>query len=175
ADETDLEYSEPRRYKIKKNRVFIPDIPIDDDDAAVAAGEASDVKETPEEIDERIFDEAMRRTKARRAAEEKVSADEADTADKTDPDQLPLKEMPDTDDAGVTETVPPVETSSTDDTSDAAGTDSSGRVDLKKIFVNPEDAELLDRLADAYLNGDSEALKAGGEETEDDLTITRVG
>ncbi|MBR5633223.1 MAG: DNA translocase FtsK [Clostridia bacterium] len=175
ADETDLEYSEPRRYKIKKNRVFIPDIPIDDDDAAVAAGEASDVKETPEEIDERIFDEAMRRTKARRAAEEKVSADEADTADKTDPDQLPLKEMPDTDDAGVTETLPPVETSSTDDTSDAAGTDSSGRVDLKKIFVNPEDAELLDRLADAYLNGDTEAVKAGGEETEDDLTITRMG
>ncbi|MBQ6789766.1 MAG: DNA translocase FtsK [Clostridia bacterium] len=169
----DVEYSEPRRYRIKKNRAFIPDIPIDGEDEAEAVPAASAEAESPEEIDERIFDEAMRRTKARRAAEEKASADSADP-DETElgeiPDQLPLTEISDGEDE-VKETVTPV----ADVAAEKADSDKSERVDLKKIFVNPEDAELLDRLADAYLNGDTEALKSGSEETEDDLTITRVG
>ncbi len=171
-----VEYSEPRRYKIKRRRPFTPDIPIDgedeDGDKVIPSPEAV----TPDEIDEKIFDEAMRRTKARRAAEEKTAVNASDDSDDDTSDQLPLKELHDgdmgSDNDGETETVTPV----VDTTVTESDTETrSDRVDLKKIFVNPEDAELLDRLADAYLNGDTEALKSGGEETEDDLTITRVG
>ncbi len=168
----DVEYSEPRRYRIKRRHDFTPDIPIDGEDLPDESGERTPENVSPEEIDEKLFDEVMRRTKARRAAEEKAAAEagsDETSAEVVLPDQLPLMEIPDGDGEGAAEeTIAPVETAREDGKSEG--------VDLKKIFVNPEDAELLDRLADAYLKGDAMGVKSGvGDETEDELTITRVG
>ena len=128
--EEDVEYSEPRRYRIKRKRPFTPDIPIDGEDEVTEADAVSPEAVSPEEIDERIFDEAMRRTKARRAAEEKACAEDSaeGAADTESSDQLPLVEIHGGD-AGVTETVAPVDTAEPGD----AASPKNEKVDLKKI------------------------------------------
>ncbi len=184
----EMSYPEPQKYKInkvqKKKPKFSPDVPIDDD--FDNEPEEKKPSETPDEIDERIFEEAMRRTKARMAADEAVvsesenttgkAASDTDTArddvsvnaEDAKQDKKSVSEDVPEKTGETVEKVPPVEQSE-------KPAEGSG-VDLKKIFVNPEDAELLDKLADAYLSGDAEGVKSSnGEETEDELTITRVG
>ena len=148
----------PTRYKIKKKKEkFSPDVPIDD---LPSEAEVSETAETPEEIDERIFDEVMRRTKARIASENEATTNASDAADGGFTVDVNTGE--------VSEVIAPVATASNEASAE-------NKVDLSKIFVNPEDAELLDRLADAYLSGDISGVKSSGEASEDELTITRAG
>ena len=161
----EVQTAEPMKFKVKVKRKFSPDVPIDD----VTEEEAASVEEKPaqaenpteDEIDERIFDEVMRRTKARMVAEnEAASGDDSTT------------EAAEATPTVITETIAPIGESGevTEEKKDSAS------VDLKKIFVNPEDAELLDRLAEAYLSGDRDGVSSGAtdaETMESELTIVR--
>jgi len=165
------ENDEPQRFKLKQRCKFSPDVPIDDEPVTVAeSAPEAEHHESDAEIDERIFDEVMRRTKARIAAEnDTFEAPEAVGADETEiPAEIP---------AEIVETVPPVdEILDVCDEQENASDAPSASVDLKKIFVNPEDAELLDKLAEAYLNGDRDGVSSGAtdaEAMESELTIMR--
>ncbi|MGN1345438.1 MAG: DNA translocase FtsK [Eubacteriales bacterium] len=146
-------------------------------------------------VDERIFDEVMRRTRERieksrrtegfretsvpapktvqkettivtvdtetgEVVDERPAPPEDVPRDDALPDELFAEDAfsePDTD----TEPEPEEETDSTDTVrlaASVAGTDGDGAYDVSDIFVNPEDAELLDRLSEAYRQNSSASL-----------------
>jgi len=163
-----------QRFKVKKRKPFDADLPIDDPVAEheptleEQRAEAKD-PDTIDEINEKIFDEVMRRTKVRKEAEA-ISEAMPIPAEKEEDDVPWVTDDVEVDvtTGEVTEKVVPVAEAT------AETSESNGKVDLTKIFVNPEDAELLDRLADAYLSGDASGVKSAAGE-EDELTITRSG
>jgi len=163
-----------QRFKVKKRKPFDADLPIDDPVAEheptleEQRAEAKD-PDTIDEINEKIFDEVMRRTKVRKEAEA-ISEAMPIPAEKEEDDVPWVTDDVEVDvtTGEVTEKVVPVAEAA------AETSESNGKVDLTKIFVNPEDAELLDRLADAYLSGDASGVKSAAGE-EDELTITRSG
>lgn len=163
-----------QRFKMKKCKPFDADLPIDDpvDEKVLTLEEQramTDDPETIDEINEKIFDEVMRRTKVRKEAEAISEAMPIPGVDTNEaPDELHHDVELNVETGEITEKITPVAESPAD-----TG-ESDGKVDLTKIFVNPEDAELLDKLADAYLSGDASGVKSSAGE-EDDLTITRSG
>ena len=176
-DENGRTAGDTRRYRFRKNNPFDADIPIDDpveaDKSEMKDESKAESEETIDQINERIFDEVMRRTKVRRETEAiaEAVALPGEAGDNDVPwftDEVTVN----TETGEVTQKVPPVAEMSVPDVESAAD---DGKVDLTKIFVNPEDAELLDRLADAYLSGDASGVKSSGEADEDELTITRAG
>lgn len=158
GNSNDVHYT-PQRYRVRRRARFNADVPLDDDavtleDTAVTAqAEHIESQESESDIDERIFDEVMRRTKARMAAENASVAAVEDSCEKKEETLLPL-----------------------DEPSELPTEPGDGAVDLKKIFVDPEDAELLDKLAQAYLDGDRGGVKLSpdGVETGAELTVTRT-
>ncbi len=190
---------QPTIYKVKKRK--ITDIPLDEgeniapevDAAAALAG-----TEIPAgSVDEKIFDEVMRRTRERveknarkadvteaapgKKAAEPAKAEEelwvntatgevlepeallpqaVEPAAEVDDDEVPWEEDPmenvvefprpgalkEAEKTPVPAKAAPVKTEETD-----------GEVDLTGLFVNPDDAELLDRLSEAYLKKDDKA------------------
>ncbi len=140
----------PQRYRFKKKKVFVTDIPVEDP-IGLESELVPETTETADEIDERIFEEAMRRTRERRAAsrEEEVEDFTRNAETAVEPG----------------ETLEPVNTVE-------EGKDSAA-VDLKGLFVNPEDADLLDKLTEAYLNGESSGVKYSTEA--DGLDVVREG
>ncbi len=179
---------QPTKYRIKNRKKFVADIPIDED-ALVSEKEITDkvavVEPTEEEIDEKIFDEAMKKTKLRLEKELKEIADSipeeaygfnsatlpADTThDKEDFDGVDFDdELYADDDIPWDDDTATVTAEIVDSDSETNG----GKLDLERIFVNPEDAELLDRLADAYLNGEISSVKSSAADSVETLTLSR--
>ena len=144
---------EPQRFHVRRKQKFSTDIPIDEEENASDALKADEPDLSREEIDERIFDEVMKRTQAR-MARENMAKEEGDAREaEPEEEQRPI------------EVLEPIETSS-------ENTDESASLDLKKIFVNPEDADLLDRLAEAYLRPATGEGEGSGAE-EETLEIER--
>ncbi len=180
--------SEPQRYRYKKKAHFEADIPLDDEptekissDEPVKEAESAPVDEN--EIDERIFDEVMRRTKARMAAEGTLSPSDETASEDVPTDEFASESLSDARNGDIAENVhtessakisgeeklsPIIDTVFDDKTNED---ENSAAVDLKKIFVNPEDAELLDKLAEAYLNGERDGVRSGAA---DELSVTRT-
>lgn len=185
----------PTVYKVRKHKIV--DIPLENEayDAPVPEGLENDPV-LPEEnayaeasangnagaVDERIFDEVMRRTRERvernsRMAEEPAPVENTDSpqpvpspivrVDTTTGEVLPDVTEPVEDEdvpwyEDAPEVVPretiaaPARTANTTPkvTKQAAAESDvpvEEELDLSGLFVNPEDAELLDRLSDAYL------------------------
>jgi len=166
--ESEMPAVEPQRFRHKGRKKFSPDVPIDDvpeiEESPVTIPEEAE-KASEEEIDERIFDEVMRRTKARIIAENEAATD-------TEPEEV-IADTPVI--TEVTETLSPIDESTEEDVPVEEKKDSA-TVDLKRIFVNPEDAELLDKLAEAYLSGDRDGVSSGAtdaETMESELTVMR--
>ena len=162
----------PQRFRYKGRHKFSPDVPIDDEPVKEEIPLVKEETMSDEEIDERIFDEVMRRTKARMTAEsEEASLAAADVENES----AKLE-----DEAEVhAEVLSPVDVISSDEPEKDNENEKEGSasVDLKKIFVNPEDAELLDRLAEAYLKGDRDGVSSGAtdaETMESELTVMRA-
>ena len=161
--ETVRNESEPQRFRYRGRRKFDTDIPIDDESPALENTPEALPSAVEEEIDERIFDEVMRRTQARIAVENEAAAEEKAEA-------APV---------AVAEVIEPVKLEeNTEDSAEAVlhSGNESASVDLKRIFVNPEDAELLDRLAEAYLSGDRDGVSSGATDAEtmdSELTVIR--
>lgn len=141
-----------QRFRYRKKHRFSPDIPLDDDIAEDSVSETP-ATESPDEIDERIFDEAMRRTRKRREAERQEGAESSS--------EVPCDK---TDVAGETEAA-----DSENEVISAENLSVGDSNDLRGLFVNPDDADLLDRLAAAYLSGGGES------EGRDSLSVTRRG
>lgn len=166
-NEAEIASVAPQRFRYKGRQKFSPDVPIDEDVKTEEKIPETAESFTEEEIDERIFDEVMRRTKARIAVENEMSSETeteaSETAEKVTPE--------------IVESIAPVEeTAEAFEERDEKEEKGSASVDLKKIFVNPEDAELLDRLAEAYLNGDRDGVSSGAtdaEALESELTVMR--
>ena len=165
--ETVRNESEPQRFRYRGRRKFDTDIPIDDETPALENTPEELPSAVEEEIDERIFDEVMRRTQARIAVENEAAAEE-----KAEAAPIAVAEP----EAEVIEPIKLEE--NTEDSAEAVlhSDNESASVDLKRIFVNPEDAELLDRLAEAYLSGDRDGVSSGAtdaETMESELTVIR--
>ncbi len=193
----------PTVYKVRKHKVV--DIPLDDQEIDVPVVDGSDTNEPVQEettyteplsgtVDERIFDEVMRRTRERvernsRSAQTAVPVEKSENpiqsiptdegpvhVDTTTGEVLPdvaeteavpvapAEDAPEDDVPwyeDVLETTAPVPTESIAPTAKAASAKAApvsadenaaeGELDLSGFFVNPEDAELLDRLSEAYM------------------------
>ena len=124
--------AEPQKFRFKKKKKFDTDVPIDGEDVSAVPAEEEKPAETQEQIDERLFDEAMRRTKTRMAKEENGKTD------------APAENTDDSQKGKYDEIISAVN-------SEVASDVVTENVDLKKIFVNPEDADLFDKLSAAYL------------------------
>jgi len=191
---------QPTVYRVKRRK--ITDIPIDEGDEPAAQGSTIDLLEpVPPEadvVDEKIFDEVMRRTRERVEKSAKksgvdlqTSAAAGSSAGKTAPEKvqtLPTAEgnlQVDTATGEVlqAETIPqqeeddvpwyedsepmeecreftrPVMESAEKTETKATETpeETAESFDLSGFFVNPEDAELLDRLSEAYLKKDEKS------------------
>lgn len=161
----------PQRGKKKK---FSPDVPIDEDDFQNESDKQAENTdnnalqsdfEDENAIDERIFDEVMRRTKERREREE--SASESNAAETVRDEENIVNEGQSKEDP-LSESIEPL--------SEAASPEipeDSAEIDLKKIFVNPEDAELLDRLAEAYMTDKPITNENAPQNVRQTLEITR--
>lgn len=118
-----------QKYRYRRKNVHETDIPLDDDElhseSDTELSEQIAEVQPSDELDERIFEEAMRRT-AQRRANEQVTEETSEVIEAEETDSV------------------------TDEISDASS-----------LFVNPEDAELFDRLAERYLN-DGRAESADG-------------
>ncbi len=148
--------------------------------AAVADGIAA--SQTDSEFDEpsfddRIFDEVMKRTRERIEKSRKTEGIKGGAAQGS----LPTGDFIGGDDEGITEEVsadagldaveiasigirkmnakPAVSDDVTDTVRLASSVGDEGEIDLSKLFVNPEDAKLLEQLSAAYATGDSLGVK----------------
>ena len=143
-----------QKFKYRKKRRFSPDIPLDDEPEEAPAAADTAAAESSDEIDERIFDEAMRRTRERREAER--SAGERSEAGLQSGDII----SPDGEQGEIAEVLQAENENLTDGSSD----------ELRHLFVNPDDAELLDRLAAEYLSdGNSRSSSSGLPVTRSDI------
>lgn len=146
----------------KRKNSFDPSIDAGGTDAAAETVSVSDNTVSSETadgdgvksglIDERIFDEVLK-SNAKEFAEDPVPDEKRDPdLDKAISDaikdytQSTERIKPD----AVIEKTPDIEKLEDED------------LDLKRIFVNPEDKELLDKLADAYLSGESKTVSTSG-------------
>jgi len=186
---------QPTVYRVKRRK--ITDIPLDEEirEASAAAEPADETGAVPaasdtSAVDEKIFDEVMRRTRERveRSAKKSgVALENSPAADvktlqteqgKVQVDTTTGEVIPAETDGGASETVPEDDVPWVEDPLDTcmefsvpaeiaqdgkkrpAGQNeretgqNSGEVDLSGLFVNPEDAEMLDRLSEAYLKKD---------------------
>ncbi len=194
---------QPTVYKVKKRK--ITDIPLDEGEelspAVDAAAELASTEIPAGSVDEKIFDEVMRRTRERveknakkagvtepttvkKSAEPAKAAEElwvnTATGEVLEPEELlpqtvestaPVAEVEDDDVPWVEddpmENVVEFPRPGTEQTPAAAKAEpakteakpepESEEVDLTGLFVNPDDAELLDRLSEAYLKKDDKA------------------
>lgn len=185
---------QPTVYRVKKRK--ITDIPLDDDRTAAEKEVDIPIPETAETdagvVDEKIFDEVMRRTRERVEKSAKKSGVDLHPAEKPAPvptetlqtEEGKLQVNTVTGEVLQAETVPesveddvpwyedgepmedcmefprPVETPAAEEKAEAAAPadlpaetpeETAESFDLSGFFVNPEDAELLDRLSEAYL------------------------
>ena len=145
-----------------------------DDEPYDEASEYENEEETEAAFDDKIFDEVMRRTRERIEKSRKAENIKSGLSD------TPADDFIGGDDAGVTEEVEAsdvldavevasigirrMHSTSAEDVTDTMKIASSvssgdGEFDLSGIFVNPEDAELLDKLSAAYASGGSSGEK----------------
>lgn len=168
-DSIRITVSDPRRYKIKRRSNFETDVDIDEETGEVIEpkeisessvepldGKSSGSSDADGLIDEKIFDEVMKRTQARRARE---NAQKSENNDEAEIPEALEKNM---------EAILPIETEAKEPDDDLP--------DLEKIFVNPDDADLLDRLAQAYLAPtEKKGPEEGDREKIDAIEIERTG
>ncbi len=193
AAQTTIPVPQPTVYKVKKRK--ITDIPIAEEEEVVDVDTAAELASTEVpagSVDEKIFDEVMRRTRERVEKNAK-KADVSEPSGKTkpeeelwvntatgevlEPEQL-LTQTGDMTDTPVSTEEDDVPWVDEDDPLEnvvefdrpAEGTSPSEKkkaenkpegeevVDLTGLFVNPDDAELLDRLSEAYLKKDDKTL-----------------
>ncbi len=210
ARQTAIPVPQPTIYKVRKHK--ITDIPLDETEEIPVdtTAELASTEVPAGSVDEKIFDEVMRRTRERveKNARKTGTTEKDTTAGKTtpkkieeelwvntatgevlEPEELLLQTpVPETFPAAIPEEddVPWVEddpmenvvtfdrpatgsstVSGTEKTAAAAtpkpenaasAVSDGGDVDLTGLFVNPDDAELLDRLSEAYLKKDDKTL-----------------
>jgi len=165
-----LPQPQPTVYRVKKHRK-VTDIPIDDfPDQGEQSGE--DLGQTvfseadAGAINEQIFDEVMRRTRERveRSARQSGVTLDAEQREETAQQNKAVANAVNTVDFDVpweeddaesasVQTVPAVDVArdSIHNTAGAHTENTPEELDLAGLFVNPEDADLLDKLSEAYL------------------------
>ena len=150
-----------------KRKKFDPDVDLTDDypaepTAAVntspAEPAAADSTVKSGLVDEKIFDEVMKENTAEFEAVSHPKPVETDGAGFPDLDKVISNAVKDYTEKGTKETVKPVGEVDMHNDAPTAQDD----LDLKHIFVNPDDKILLDKLADAYLNGETKTVSISG-------------
>ncbi len=145
----------------RKHGRFDPDVPVDVHKPEIPETEPLKADDAAEQarVDEEIFDEVMRRTKARMENGGVAPEIITDSEDGYESDIQP----PPADSENAVAASEVLSEYNRDEAVEekleavAEVGENSEEYDLKKIFVNPEEAELIDKLADAYLrDGKSE-------------------
>ena len=162
--------------EVVSEQTNIPYMADEFDDEPFEAQQGQENEESEAAFDDKIFDEVMRRTRERIEKSRKAENIKSGMA------QTPADDFIGGDDASVTEEVEASDVldavemasigirrmngraTSSEDVTDTMKIASSvgsadGEFDLSGIFVNPEDAELLDKLSAAYAAGESSDTK----------------